>query len=64
MTALPDIRSRVRNDLRNLDASDAHWSVAELDRHIARALADLSRVVPREASALLSPPPRAAASWP
>ncbi len=53
MTALPNIRSLVRNDLRDLDASDARWSDAELDRHIARALADLSRAAPREASAIL-----------
>ncbi len=50
MTTLPDIRDRVRSALRDLDPSAARWSGAELDRHITRALADLSLAAPREAS--------------
>ena len=48
MTTLPDIRDRVRTDLRDLDPSASRWSDAELDRHITRALADLSLAAPLE----------------
>lgn len=54
MTTLADVRTLVRTDLRDLDASDARWSDAELDRHVARALAELSRALPREAAATLA----------
>ncbi len=54
MTTLADVRTLVRTDLRDLDAGDARWSDAELDRHVARALAELSRALPREASATLA----------
>lgn len=50
MTTLPEIRDRVRNDLRDLDPTAARWSDAELDRHIGRALADLSLAAPLEAT--------------
>ena len=54
MTTLPDIRDRVRNDLRDLDPTAARWSDAELDRHIARALADLSLAAPLEGTATVA----------
>ncbi len=54
MTTLADVRTLVRTDLRDLDARDARWSDAELDRHVARALAELSRALPREAVATLA----------
>ena len=50
MTTLADVRQLVRTDLRD-HAAAARWSDAELDRHIARALAELSRAIPREAAA-------------
>ena len=50
MTTLPDIRDRVRSNLRDLDPNTARWSDGELDRHISRALADLSLAAPLEAT--------------
>ena len=50
MTTLADVRQLVRTDLRDPAAAAARWSDAELDRHIARALAELSRAIPREAA--------------
>ena len=50
MTTLPDIRDRVRSNLRDLDVSAARWSDAELDRHIFRALAEASLAAPLEAT--------------
>ncbi len=54
MTTLPDIRDRVRSDLRDLDADAARWSDAELDRHISRALADVSLAAPAEATTIVT----------
>lgn len=54
MTTLADVRQLVRTDLRDPAASDARWSDAELDRHIARALAELSGALPREAAATVA----------
>lgn len=54
MTTLADVRQLVRTDLRDPAASDARWSDAELDRHVARALAELSRALPREAAATVA----------
>ena len=53
MTTLADVRQLVRTDLRD-PAAAARWSDAELDRHIARALAELSRAIPREAAATVA----------
>ena len=36
MTTLSDIPSRVRKDLRDIDASDERWADSQLDRHIDR----------------------------
>ncbi len=50
---LPTMRARVRQDLRDETAGDQRWSDAELDRHIARAVEELSLAVPRELTANL-----------
>lgn len=57
MTTLSDIRDRVRNNLRDLDLSAARWSDAELDRHISRALADVSLAAPLEATTVVTTTP-------
>ena len=57
MTTLSDIRDRVRSDLRDLDADAARWSDAELDRHISRALADVSLAAPAEATTTVATTP-------
>jgi hypothetical protein len=57
MTTLSDIRSRVRVDLRDTEPSTQRWSDAQLDRHIARALHDLDRHVPREAADTIATTP-------
>ncbi len=49
---LDTMRARVRTDLR--DPSAERWDDATLDRHIARALADLSLAAPREVTATLA----------
>ena len=53
MTTLTDIRGRVRQDLHDEDAASYRWTDAVLDRHIARALAELSLAAPREMTASL-----------
>jgi hypothetical protein len=57
MTTLSDIRDRVRLDLRDTDASNERWSDDQLDRHIVRALHDVDRHVPREASTTIATMP-------
>lgn len=57
MTTLADIRTRVRKDLRDTDAANYRWSDTQLDRHIERALGDLSLAIPREATATLATTP-------
>ena len=52
MTTLSDIRDRVRLDLRDPDSE--RWSDNQLDRHITRALHDMDRHVPREATATIA----------
>ncbi len=52
MTTLSDIRDRVRLDLR--DPASERWSDDQLDRHITRALHDVDRHVPREATATIA----------
>lgn len=56
MTTLNDIRDRLRRDLRDND-EPYRWDDGQLDRHIARALADLSLASPRELSALVATTP-------
>ena len=50
------MRARVRRDLRDEDTTDQRWSDDELDRHLARAVAETSLAAPREATATLSAP--------
>ena len=50
MTTLPNLRDRVRSALRDLDPNAARWSDAELDRHITRALSELTLAAPLEAT--------------
>lgn len=50
MTTLSDIRERLRRDLRDTEAPN-RWDDDQLDRHIARALSDVSLAAPRELSA-------------
>ncbi len=57
MTTLTDIRDRVRSDLRDLDPDASRWSDTELDRHITRALADVSLAAPLEAAATVATTP-------
>jgi hypothetical protein len=52
----PTMRARVRRDLRDEDVAGQRWSDDELDRHLARAVAEASLAAPREATATLSAP--------
>ena len=51
---LTDMRTRVRRDLRDTDSSDERWSDDELNRHIERAVRELSLAAPVEAVASLA----------
>lgn len=51
---LPTMRTRVRRDLHDEDASNYRWTDAVLDRHIDRAVRELSLAVPRELKATLA----------
>ncbi len=51
---LSDMRTLVRRDLHDEDAANYRWTDDELDRHIARAVKELSLAVPGEAKATLS----------
>jgi hypothetical protein len=50
---LDAMRARVRKDLRDEDPEHERWPDETLDRHIARALAELSLAAPLEATATL-----------
>ncbi len=50
---LDDLRARVRLDLRDTDVEQQRWADEVLDRHIERALRELSLAAPREATAML-----------
>lgn len=54
MTTLSDIRTRIRRDLHDEDATSYRWTDAELDRHTQRALRELGLVIPLEAKATLT----------
>ena len=45
---LSDMRTLVRRDLKDEDNSNYRWQDNEIDRAIGRAVAELSRYVPRE----------------
>jgi hypothetical protein len=51
---LSDMRTLVRRDLHDQDAANYRWTDEELDRHIARAVKELSLAVPLEAKATLN----------
>ncbi len=51
---LTQMRTRVRQDLHDEDATSYRWTDAILDRHIQRAVRELSIAVPREAKATLT----------
>ena len=51
---LPQLRSRVRRDLKDEDFSNYRWTDEELNRHIERAVREFSLAAPREAQAVLT----------
>ena len=51
---LSEMRTRVRRDLHDEDAANYRWTDSELDRHIERAVQELSLAAPREAKAALT----------
>lgn len=50
---LPSMRARLRRDLRDTDPANQRWPDEALDRHIERAVRELSLAAPLEASATL-----------
>ena len=50
---LATMRARLRADLRDEDTANERWSNATLDRHLARAVQELSLAAPREVTATL-----------
>ena len=50
---LPSMRARLRRDLRDTDPANERWPDEALDRHIERALRELSLAAPLEATATL-----------
>ena len=48
MATLSTLRGALRVDLRDEEAANYRWSDGELDRHIGRAVRELSVVLPRE----------------
>jgi hypothetical protein len=52
MVTLIDVRERVRRDLS--DFSEERWPDAQLDRHIAHALDELSLAIPQELTATVA----------
>ncbi|MBI4300611.1 MAG: hypothetical protein HY677_05705 [Chloroflexi bacterium] len=51
---LTQMRTRVRRDLHDEDATNYRWTDSEIDRHIDHALREFSYAVPREAKATLA----------
>jgi hypothetical protein len=50
---LSEMRTRVRRDLHDEDPANQRWTDDELDRHIERAVRELSLAIPLEAKATL-----------
>ena len=48
---LSEMRTRVRRDLHDEDPADQRWTDDELDRHVERAVRELSLAIPLEAKA-------------
>lgn len=57
MTTIADIRARIRKDLHDTDSSSYRWPDSQLDRHIERALDELSLAVPQEKTASFATTP-------
>ena len=53
-TTISTIRARVRQDLHDEDSASYRWTDAELDRHIGRAVGELSLTAPLEAKTTLT----------
>lgn len=53
-TTISTVRARVRQDLHDEAASSYRWTDAELDRHIGRAVREISLTAPLEAVASLT----------
>src|SRR3989337_900717 len=53
-TTIATIRARVRQDLHDEDSASYRWTDAELDRHIGRAVGELSLTAPLEAKTTLT----------
>ena len=51
---LPAMRARLRRDLRDTDPSEERWSDDDLNRHVERALQELSLAAPLEATSALA----------
>jgi hypothetical protein len=51
---LSEMRTRVRRDLHDEDAGNYRWTDGELDRHIERAVRELSLAAPLEAKTILT----------
>ncbi len=51
---LATMRTRVRRDLRDEDSTQYRWTADEIDRHIERALQEVSLAAPVEASTTLT----------
>lgn len=51
---LSQMHTRLRRDLHDEDAANYRWTDAELDRHIDRALRELSQAAPRQTKATLT----------
>lgn len=51
---LTEMRNTVRRDLHDEDTADYRWTNDELDRHIARAVKELSEAMPLEQKATLA----------
>ena len=51
---LAQMRARLRQDLHDEDSASQRWSDAELDRHIGRAVRELSLAIPLEAKVALA----------
>ncbi|MBI5949087.1 MAG: hypothetical protein HY875_13185 [Chloroflexi bacterium] len=54
MTTLSDIRTKLRKDLHDTDAGAYRWTDSQLDRHIERALGEVSQAIPSEKSATIA----------
>ena len=54
MTTLADIRTRLRKDLHDEDATNYRWTDGELDRHIQHTVREFSLAVPLEAKSTLT----------